>query len=172
VGASTDETLLRALFDAHAPALLAFALRLTEGDRGRAEDIVQETLLRAWRNPEALDPARGQPRTWLFTVARRIAIDAHRARAVRPVEVGDAALAALPADIDEIERAMQSWVVSDALASLSPAHREALVQTYYRGHTVAEAAEVLGVPPGTVKSRVHYAVAALRLALRERGVIV
>jgi RNA polymerase sigma-70 factor (ECF subfamily) len=160
------------LFDAHAPALLAFALRLTQGDRGRAEDIVQETLLRAWKHPEALDPARGEARTWLFTVARRIAIDAHRARAARPVEVGDDALAALPAGSDEIERAMRSWVVADALAGLSPAHREALVQTYYRGRTVSEAAEVLGVPPGTVKSRVHYAIAALRLALRERGVVV
>lgn len=171
MGAATDEKLLRALFDAHAPALLAFSLRLTDGDRGRAEDIVQETLLRAWKHPEALDPSRGDPRTWLFTVARRIAIDAHRARAVRPVEVGEEALAVLPAGVDEIDRAMRSWVVSDALASLTPAHREALVQTYYRGNTVNEAAEVLGVPPGTVKSRVHYAVAALRLALRERGVI-
>jgi RNA polymerase sigma-70 factor (ECF subfamily) len=172
VSAGTDEQLLRGLFDSHAPALLAFALRLTNGDRGRAEDIVQETLLRAWKNPEALDPARGEARTWLFTVARRIAIDAHRARAARPVEVGDEALAGLPAGVDEIERAMRSWIVADALASLSPPHREALVQTYYRDRTVAEAAEVLGVPTGTVKSRVHYAMAALRLALRERGVVV
>jgi len=172
VSASTDEELLRALFDAHAPSLLAFALRLTNGDRGRAEDIVQETLLRAWKHPEALDPARGEARTWLFTVARRIAIDAHRARAARPVEVGEDALAGLPAGADEIERAMRSWVVTDALASLSPAHREALVHTYYAERTVSEAAEVLGVPPGTVKSRVHYALAALRLALRERGVVV
>jgi RNA polymerase sigma-70 factor (ECF subfamily) len=172
VGAGTDETLLRALFEAHAPALLAFGLRLTEGDRGRAEDIVQETLLRAWRHPEALDPARGEVRSWLFTVARRIAIDAHRARSARPPEVGEDALAGLPAGADEIEAAMRSWVVADALASLSPPHREAIVQTYYRDRTVAEAAEVLGVPPGTVKSRVHYALAALRLALRERGVVV
>ena len=58
-------------------------LRLTGGDRGRAEDVVQETMLRAWRHPEALDPARGEIRPWLFTVARRIAIDAHRAALVR-----------------------------------------------------------------------------------------
>jgi len=76
--ARVDEQLLGALFSAHAPALLSYALRLTGGDRGRAEDVVQETLLRAWRHPESLDPKRGDPRPWLFTVARRIAIDRYR----------------------------------------------------------------------------------------------
>jgi len=168
--ARVDEQLLGALFSAHAPALLSYALRLTGGDRGRAEDVVQETLLRAWRHPESLDPKRGDPRPWLFTVARRIAIDAHRARDARPVEVGDAALASVESGTDEIERALETWLVSDALAALTPAHREVLVETYYRGRSIAEAARVLGIPEGTVKSRVHYAMAALRLALQERGV--
>jgi RNA polymerase sigma-70 factor (ECF subfamily) len=168
--ARVDEQLLRALFSAHAPALLSYALRLTGGDRGRAEDVVQETLLRAWRNPEALDPQRGDLRPWLFTVARRIAIDAHRARASRPAEVSESALACLTAHNDEIERALDAWLVADALAALSPAHREVLLETYYRGRSISAAARVLGIPEGTVKSRVHYAMTALRLALQERGV--
>ncbi len=165
-----DEQLLRALFDQHAPALLAYALRLVDGDRGRAEDVVQETLLRAWRHPEAMAPDRGSPRPWLFAVARRIAVDAHRRRRARPFEVGDDALAQIPTQDDDVDRALDGWLVADALAALSPAHREVLVQTYFAGRSVAEAAEVLGVPPGTVKSRTHYALQALRLALLERGV--
>ena len=168
--ALADEHLLRALFDQHAPALLSYALRLVDGDRGRAEDVVQETLLRAWRHPEAMSADRGSPRPWLFAVARRIAVDAHRRRQARPKEVGDDVLAQVPAQDDEVDRALDAWLVADALAALSPAHREVLVQTYFAGRTVGEAAQVLGVPPGTVKSRTHYALQALRLALLERGV--
>ena len=79
---ATDEDLLRALHDEHGDALFAHALRLCDGDRQRAEDLVQETLLRAWRHPEALDPERGSTRAWLFTTARRLAIDAWRRRGV------------------------------------------------------------------------------------------
>jgi RNA polymerase sigma-70 factor (ECF subfamily) len=166
---SAEDSALRVLYEQHAAPLLAYALRLTGGDRGRSEDIVQETLLRAWRHPEALDPNRGPVRSWLFTVARNVAVDAHRARRARPTEVGDEALALVPA-VDEIEQALDTWLVSDALATLSPDHRMVLVETYYRGRSVAEAATVLGVPPGTVKSRTFYALRALRLALEERGV--
>lgn len=165
-----DEQLLRALFDDHAAALLAFAMRLTGGDRGRAEDVVQETLLRAWRHPEALDPGRGELRPWLFTVAHRIAIDEHRKRSARPVEVADDVLAAVPTGEDDYDHALESWLVADALAALSPAHREVLVETYFRDRSVGEAARKLGLPEGTVKSRTHYALQALRLALQERGV--
>ncbi|HEU5034392.1 MAG TPA: sigma-70 family RNA polymerase sigma factor [Mycobacteriales bacterium] len=163
------DSALRLLYEQHAGPLLAYALRLTGGDRGRSEDIVQETLLRAWRHPQALDPERGPVRSWLFTVARNIAVDAHRARQARPREVGDEALALVPA-MDEIEQALDTWLVADALATLSADHRSVLVETYYRGRSVAEAASVLGVPPGTVKSRTFYALRALRLALEERGV--
>ena len=168
--ALADEQLLRALFDQHAPALLSYALRLVDGDRGRAEDVVQETLLRAWRHPEAMAPNRGSPRPWLFAVARRIAVDAHRRRRARPREVGDDLLAQIPTQDDDLDRALDGWLVADALAALSPAHREVLVETYFAGRSVAEAARVLGVPAGTVKSRTHYALQALRLALLERGV--
>lgn len=171
VGATrASEQVLRALFDEHGQALLSYALRLTSGDHERAEDVVQETLLRAWRHPEALTDQRGPLRPWLFTVARRIAIDAHRKRDARVPEVGDDGLAAVPSSSDEIEQALESWLVADALTCLSPAHREVLVETYFRDRTVAEAARELGVPVGTVKSRTHYALQALRLALQERGV--
>ena len=169
VVSSAEDQALRLLYEQHAAPLLSYAMRLTGGDRGRSEDIVQETLLRAWRHPEALDPDRGPVRSWLFTVARNVAVDAHRARRARPTEVGDEALALVPA-VDEIEQALDSWLVADALAALSPDHRAVLVETYYRGRSVAEAAAALGVPAGTVKSRTFYALRALRLALEERGV--
>ena len=168
-GTRTDEEVLRALYSEHGQALLLFALRLVDGDRAAAEDLVQETLLRAWRHPAAVAAERGAVRPWLFTVARHLAIDAHRFRRARPPEVGDAALATLPAD-DVIDRALQAWQVADAVAALRPDQRAVLVETYYRGRSVAEAAAVLGIPTGTVKSRTLYALRALRLAFEERGV--
>jgi RNA polymerase sigma-70 factor (ECF subfamily) len=165
----TEDAALRLIYEQHAAPLLSYALRLTGGDRGRSEDIVQETLLRAWRHPEALDSERGPVRSWLFTVARNVAVDAHRARKARPQEVGDEALAVVPA-VDEIEQALDSWLIADAMSALSADHRAVIIETYYRGRSVAEAAAALGVPSGTVKSRTFYALRALRLALQERGV--
>lgn len=166
---NSPEESLRVLYDGHAPALLAYAVRLTDGDRARAEDIVQETLVRAWRHLDRLDESTGPVRPWLFTVAQRVAIDAHRARKARPPETGDAVLASVPS-LDEVEPALDRIVVTDALDSLSAEHRAVIVETYYRGRSVAEAAATLGIPPGTVKSRSYYALRALKLALAERGV--
>ena len=164
-----DDAALRQLWDEHAAALLSFGLRLTGGDRGAAEDLVQETLLRAWRRPDGLDPARGPARPWLLTIARHVAIDQHRARSARPTEVDDSSLARVGVD-DDIDTALDGWLVADALATLTHEHREALVHTYYAGRTVTEAAAVLHVPVGTVKSRVFYGLRALKVALEERGV--
>jgi RNA polymerase sigma-70 factor (ECF subfamily) len=167
--ARTDEEFVRALYEQHARPLLGYALRLTGGDRQRAEDVVQETLLRAWRHPETLERTPDAVRPWLFTVARNIAVDAYRARRARPLEAGPDGLDLVPVD-DEVDRALEAWQVSDALASLSVDHRQVLIETYYRGRSVAEAAAALGIPPGTVKSRTYYALRALRLVLEERGV--
>jgi RNA polymerase sigma-70 factor (ECF subfamily) len=165
-----DEELLRALHQEHGDALFAHALRLASGDRQRAEDLVQETLLRAWKHPEALDPDRGSVRAWLFTTARHLAIDAWRRRTARLGEVVTDTLPEPPPEVDEADRAVEAWTVAEALGRLSAAHREVLVECFYRGRSVAEAAARLGVPPGTVKSRTHYALRSLRLVLEEMGV--
>lgn len=114
-----------------------------------------------------------RPGAWLCTVARHLVIDARRARQSRPAEVGgdvlERAAEQKPGE-DEIEQALQSWAVADAVRSLSPDHRVVLLETYYQGRTMAEAAQVLGIPLGTVKSRTYYALHALRLALQERRI--
>lgn len=168
--AGDDEDLLRALHNEHGEALFAHALRLTGGDRQRAEDLVQETLVRAWQHPEALNPERGSVRAWLFTTARNLAIDAWRRRSSRVGEVITDAPPETPVVMDETERAVESWLVAEALSRLSRPHREVLVECFYQGRSVAEAATELGVPPGTVKSRTHYALRSLKLVLEELGV--
>ena len=165
---AAEDQLMRALHDDHAAALWSYALKLTNGDHARAEDLVQETLLRAWKHPRVLDQSEGSARAWLFTVARRIAIDGWRSAAARS-EVSMDAPPELPMP-DGTERALQGWLVAEALAELSVAHREVLGLCYFQGYSVAEAAKRLGIAPGTVKSRTHYALRALRLALEERGV--
>lgn len=169
--ASHEDTLVRTLYEEHAGPLLMFVLRLTGGDRQRAEDIVQETLLRAWRNAHRLG-AQGQQslRPWLVTVARRIAIDDHRSASARPTETYDRELESFPSTSDDTDRVLQSMTVSDALRELSQSHREILIETYFRGRTVPEAADKLNLPLGTAKSRVYYALRALRTALQQRGV--
>ncbi|MEV0277133.1 sigma-70 family RNA polymerase sigma factor [Streptomyces sp. NPDC050610] len=166
---SPDEELMRTLYEEHAGPLLAFVIRLVAGDRQRAEDVVQETLLRAWRNADQLRRATGSARPWLVTVARRIVIDGHRSRQSRPQEVDPAPLELVPA-ADEIDRALRLMTISDALGDLTDAHREALIETYFKGRTVNEAAEELGVPAGTIRSRVFYALRSMKLSLEERGV--
>ncbi|WP_246258302.1 sigma-70 family RNA polymerase sigma factor [Amycolatopsis anabasis] len=159
---------MRALHAEHASALWSYALRLTGGDRVRAEDLVQETLLRAWRHPRVLDQSQGSARAWLFTVARRIAIDSWRSAATRSEVSTD-----VPPEVplpDDTDRALQGWLVADALKELSANHREVLLLCFFQGYSVADAAARLGVAPGTVKSRTHYALRALRLALEEKGV--
>ncbi|GAA2513314.1 sigma-70 family RNA polymerase sigma factor [Pilimelia columellifera subsp. columellifera] len=147
-----------------------FVSRLTGGDMQRAEDIVQETLLRAWRNAHKLG-AHGEKslRPWLVTVARRIAIDEYRSESARAPETYDRDLELFPTS-DETDKVLGMMTITDALRALSPAHREILVETYFRGRSVPEAASALGLPLGTAKSRVYYALRALRAALEQRGV--
>src|SRR5690606_5458930 len=166
-----DAALLRALHEEHGEVLHAYALRLCHGDRQRAEDLVQETMLRAWRRPESMDPSRGSVRAWLFTTARNLAIDAWRRRNARVTEVVTDQRREPVGGVKETEGAVEAWTVAEALKQLSPAHRQVLVECFYHGRSVAEAAARLGIPAGTVKSRTHYALRALRVALEEAGVI-
>jgi RNA polymerase sigma-70 factor (ECF subfamily) len=161
--APADEALIRALYADHGRSLLAYATRLT-GDRAAAEDVVQETLVRAWRNQDVLTNGQGSVRGWLFTVARNIIVDQVRARAARPTEVA-APTETLRGDDDPAEQVVDSIIVLDALEGLSQEHRAVIEEIYFRGRAIAEVAVALNIPPGTVKSRSYYALRALRQKL-------
>ena len=149
------------LYDLYAEALVKFLLRLTLGNRQAAEDMLQETLLRAWQNLDKLPEDLGSLRGWLFTVARRVAIDAGRAKMARPVEVTMTDRVREPVGPDLAEHVAAAQTIREALHRLSPDHRSVLVELYYRGSSTAEAARRLGVAEGTVKSRAHYALRSL-----------
>ena len=159
---------VRTLYAEHAGAVLGYVVRLT-GDLQRSEDIVQETMLRAWRHPEVDRPDGGSLRPWLLTVARNVVIDHARARKSRPAEVGSVCLAIAATD-DHLDAVLVAQDVAAALGTLTPSHRDVLVETYLRGKSILETADTLGIPVGTVKSRAYYALRALRLTLEERGV--
>lgn len=161
--------LMQQLHDEYAAMLWRFCLRLVANDRGKAEDAVQETMLRAWRNRAILDRSPSAVRAWLFTVARNIVIDEWRSSRSRS-ELYVADVPEHSDGDDQSDQMLMSWVVAEAVTQLSPEHRAVLLECYYRGRSVADASRKLGVPPGTVKSRTHYALRALKLALEEMGV--
>jgi RNA polymerase sigma-70 factor (ECF subfamily) len=165
-----DVARMRSLYDDHAAALWRHALRLT-GDPARAEDVVQETLLRAWQHPEVSDDGERSPRAWLFTVARNMIIDEGRSsRARNEVSWLDGGQCAEPATADEVDAALDRILLAEVLARLSAAHRAVIRRSYYLGWTTAQIAHDLDIPEGTVKSRLHAAVRALRLSLQDMGV--
>lgn len=165
-----ETALMRGLYDEHATALWRYAVRLT-GDPARAEDVVQETLLRAWQHPEVTDDRERSPRAWLFTVARNMIIDEQRSsRFRRESDSLDVPGAPDPAGRDDVDSALDRLLLGDALAQLSAEHRAVIRRSYYQGWTTAQIAEDLQIPEGTVKSRLHYAMRTLRLALQEMGV--
>ncbi|WP_434317326.1 sigma-70 family RNA polymerase sigma factor [Leifsonia sp. P73] len=164
-----DARLLRELHDQHAQAVWRYVVHLT-GDRAMADDVVQETLLRAWRKPAVLDQTQQSARAWLFTVARNIVIDDKRS-AHSQHEFGTDTLPERPSSLDDgADAVLDAWLVSDALAELSDEHRAVIVHAYYGGRSIAEISRELDIPEGTVKSRLHYGLRAMRLALQERGV--
>jgi RNA polymerase sigma-70 factor, ECF subfamily len=162
-----DALALRELHDAHAAVLWRFVVRLT-GDRMGADDVVQETLLRAWRTPGILDQDVASTRSWMFRVARNLVIDDVRSARHRH----EFATEELPerGAADRVDQVFDAILVEQALAALSYEHRAVIVHAYYGGRSVAETARELDIPEGTVKSRMHYGLRALRLALQEKGV--
>jgi RNA polymerase sigma-70 factor (ECF subfamily) len=159
--------LMRALYREHAAPLWRYTVSLVR-DPGRAEDIVQETLLRAWQRPAILDQSVNSARAWLFTVARNLVVDEHRsARNRRELRTDNPPEQSSP---DRSEAVLDSWLVTEALATLSPEHREVIVRSYYRGLSTHQIAAELNVPEGTVKSRMHYGMRGLRAALDQKGV--
>lgn len=163
-GALTDERDVREAYAAHAAELYGFAVR-SLADAGLAEEAVQETFLRAWRAGERFDPQIGSLRTWLFAILRNVVIDLGRARAARPA-VADSKVE--PA-VEPFDEALLAWQIEEAMRRIGEQHRRVLVETYYRGRPYAEVAAELGVPEGTVKSRVYYGLRALRVVLEEMG---
>jgi RNA polymerase sigma-70 factor (ECF subfamily) len=163
-----EDAIITALYQGYRAPLLAFVLRLTGGDRQHAEDIVQETMLRAWREAGRLDLSGPSLMPWLTAVARRITIDEHRRRTARPPESGEGTVADLPVDDDTAAIELRV-ALAEAMGQLTTSHRQVLHATILRDQTASQAAEVLGIPVGTVKSRVHHALRVLEAVLSERG---
>ena len=163
---------LEEVFAAHGKALRAFADRLTGGGP-EAEDLVQETFLRAWRHPAALTGSSASARAWLFTVTRNLATDRWRRLGANSMQ----SLLTDPASADGsgpdssrfADRVLEEAVVSLALDELSLEHRQVLLHAIWLDESVAQIASNLGIAPGTVKSRLHYALKALRFALERLG---
>ena len=159
---------LAALYDRYASSLYGLGLHLL-GDRGMAEDLVQETFVRLWRSAQRFDPERGSARTFTFTIARRAAVDLLRRTASRPLLTAEG-------DADEaIEEEFDSLVlglgVREAVGALAPKHREVLELILDEDLGGPGIAERLGIPLGTVKTRIFYGLKALRLELEERGLL-
>ena len=162
-----QDALLRAIHDEHSDALRRYVARLT-GNHETAEDIVQEALFRLWKKPALLEESDTSIRRWLFTVSRNLVTDNWRsARNTHEVTAEHFPEIAIR---DQTDAALDGWILEEALLSLSLQHRVAIVSAYYLGHTVAEIARNENIAEGTIKSRLHYALRALRLALQEIGV--
>ncbi|WP_161606308.1 sigma-70 family RNA polymerase sigma factor [Microlunatus speluncae] len=157
------------LYDGHGASVFAFALNAL-GDRGEAEDCVQDVFVRAWRSRHSYRPDLASLRTWLFAIARNVIIDAHRARARRPLPRDS------ESDDDQLRQAadrtmatLDRLIVTEALARLSREHREVVVQIRLRGLSYDTLAERTGVPVATLRTRMYYGLKSLREALKEAG---
>ena len=149
------------LYAAHGRSLRRYADRLV-GDPDRGEDLVQETLLRAWQYADRLVDDEAARRGWLFRVVHNMAVDDLRARRARPTEVPVDVEAAVGDGTDQVLTAIE---VNRALRELRPEHRAVLVEIFYRGRTTDEAARALRIPHGTAKSRLFYGLRHLRRRL-------
>ena len=160
---------VRSLYAQYWTDLVAYVNGLL-ADRHLAEEIAQETMLRAWRNADKLTPDRGSIWGWLRQVSRNLTVDRIRYQRARPTEVNEAAVVPKAVALDDHSNdVVNSVYVTEAISRLQPVHRAALYQVYFCDRTCAEAAKVLGVPVGTVKSRVYYGLRQLRAALDQNG---
>ncbi|WP_030908258.1 sigma-70 family RNA polymerase sigma factor [Streptomyces sp. NRRL F-5126] len=155
------EARLEALLVEHRRVVLARTVRLTNGDTGWAEDVVQETFLRAWRHADQLTSGQGSVRGWLLRVAHNLVVDGYRSARMRYGEVPleEAGEAESP---EASDRVLTALLIRDALSRLPEAHRRAIEATYLCDWSTAQAASRLNVPVGTVKSRVFYGMRMLR----------
>lgn len=163
---------VQSIQDEYAGALFLFTYRAL-GNREDAEDVVQEVLTRVWRGAHQFDPRRGAVSSWLFSIARNAVIDHRRRQQARPRIVADVGPegAEPHTDATAFDRALEAWQMAEALRSLTEEHRQVIVETYYRDRSVAQAAERLGIPAGTVKSRLYHGLRNLRRALEKKGVV-
>lgn len=166
-----SEALARALYLRHGPPLARWLRRRCD-DPQVAEEVLQETILSAWRRYEQYDPARGSERAWMFGIARNAANtrDRSRRRHLRVVPTDPTAPLPVGAE-DDVDRVVERSLVVDAMRALSSDHRTVIVAAYFERRTTRDIAGALGVPEGTVKSRLHHALRALRANLEERGVL-
>jgi RNA polymerase sigma-70 factor, ECF subfamily len=167
----TDQTedSMRALYRTYGSELYGFALSCL-GDRGHAEELVQEVFTRVWRHAESFDPERASFRTWLYGIARNAIIDLKRRQSVRPALAAHVDTEEQGAADDSFESALLRWQVGAALERLTPEHRQVIRLAHFQGLTLREISERTGIPLGTVKSRTSYALRGMRLALEEMGV--
>jgi RNA polymerase sigma-70 factor (ECF subfamily) len=155
---------VESLYAEHGPMLTAYVTGMLRGDRAKAEDVVQETLLRAWQNEDFLAASAVSVRAWLVRVAHNVVVDGVRAARARPAEAPADGVEVLP-EPDATETLVNSLTVTDALRRLAPEHRAVLAHLYYLDRSVSETAQALEIPPGTVKSRAFYALRKMRLYL-------
>jgi RNA polymerase sigma-70 factor (ECF subfamily) len=160
---------IRQLYSHYAGALHAYVEQFCP-DRASADDIVQETFIRAWRHLPQLSADDRPVRPWLFRVARNLLTDANRAARARPMTVPEQPAGEVETD-SRMEEILDRQLVSAALQRLSLAHQTVLVETFYRGGTMAAVARELGIPHGTARSRLHYALDAMRKQLQEHDAI-
>ncbi|MDI5961719.1 sigma-70 family RNA polymerase sigma factor [Streptantibioticus silvisoli] len=157
---------VRDAYERYGGELFGFVLK-TLDDRWLAEDVVQETFVRAWRTGRRPAPARGTLRSWLFAIARDAMADAAGHRGTGPASGGPRARRTGGAD--PFDRLLSNIQLDEALRRLSPEHRRTVVEVYYNGRTGADLARRLGVPASAVRGRLYYGVRALRLVLEENG---
>jgi RNA polymerase sigma-70 factor, ECF subfamily len=157
------EQRMRGLFEATAGPLRRYLVRLTQGQPEAAEDLLQETMLRAWRKVDDLPEDAESLRRWIFTVARNVAVDAVRTRMARPTEVySDHGPWTATAD-EDIDRLLDRQMLRDALSRLSERHRAVLLALYGRDISVADAAESLGIPEGATSPIGYVSISGMRL---------